>query len=232
MEDKIYRENAYGVIVQYNQVTQKRTANHIANPMSSSMLKSNMNRELVNRNVDGWCDEVVVVQHTLTDDVYFYGYVAATESASPDLVIPLWAILAFILAATATAWFGLWLLYLWGTAVLEKAVPTNRYTTEEGEQTTSFTEYVTLQRKYYWLVCPNCGMGFASKIDYPTWEQIPEDIHTSFQEHVKNCTGIKKEEAYPWLAVVAVFAVVVTVVGVAYVGSQALKGETPTIIVR
>lgn len=226
------RANASGQIVEYHQVIQKRSANHIANAMSADMLQSRMNRELMERGVDGWCDGVVVVQHVLTDDVYFYGYLAATEPASPQVIIPMWALLTFILATAAVVAYGMWLIYSFFTAVLEKAIPTDRYTTEEGETTTSFTEYVTLQRQYYWLVCPKCGMGFANKNTYPTWEQIPPEIHAAFEEHVAACTGIPKAEAYPWLVPVAIFGGVALVIGLAWVGSQVLiKREMPPIIV-
>lgn len=222
LTEKILRANVYGQIVEYHQVIQKRSANHIANAMSADMLQSKMNQELTERGVDGWCDGVVVVQHALTDDIFFYGYMAATEPASPQLVIPMWALVTFILATAAVVTFGMWLIYSFFTAVLEKAIPTDRYTTEEGETTTSFTEYVTLQRQNYWLVCPKCGMGFADKNTYPTWEQIPPEIHTAFEEHVAACTGIPKGEAYPWLVPAAIGGVVIIVVGLAWVGSQVL----------
>jgi small-conductance mechanosensitive channel len=228
----IRQANAQGQIVEYHRFYHKRTANHIPNAVSATMLQSKMTQEIVGQGVDGWCDEVVVVQHILTDDVYFYGYAAATESASPTFVIPVWVVLAVILSATVTVMFFGWLGYSFFTAVLEKALPTDRYTTGEGETTTSFTDYVSIQRQYYWLVCPICGMGFASKNDYPTWEQIPQEIHDAYKEHVDHCPGIRSEEAFPWLVPVAIGGVVITVVGVAWVVSQVfIKKELPPIIV-
>lgn len=232
LTDRIFKANASGQIVEYHRFIQKRTTNHIDNPVTSQMLVSKMNQELTNSNVDGWCDEVIVVQHVLTDDVYIYGYAAATEHASPQLVIPLWVVLTIILAATAVVLFYGWLIYNFFSAVLEKAIPTNYYTTEEGERTTTFTDYVTLQRKYYWLVCPKCGMGFADKNDYPTWEQIPQDIHDAFEEHVENCGGIVPPPTYEWLVPAAIGGVVITVIGVVWVVSQVvIKKEAPPLII-
>lgn len=231
LTDKILRANASGQIVEYHQFIQKRTANHIDNPVTSQMLVSKMNQELANSNVDGWCDEVVIIQHTLTDDVHFYGYAAATESASPALVIPLWVVLAIIAAAATVLIVYGWFIYDFFSAVLEKAIPTNYYTTQQGERTSSYTEYVTLQRQYYWLVCPKCGMGFADKNDHPTWELIPQEIHDAYEEHVANCTGIPTAEAFPWLVVAAIGGVVAVVIGIVWVGSQVLKKEAPPIII-
>ena len=227
----IRQANVYGQIVEYHQVIHKRSANHIDNVMSATMLQSEMNKQLNRQGVDGWCDEVVVVQHVLTDDINFYGYVAATEPASPALVIPVWVVIAFIVAAAAVIMFGMWLVYDFFTGLAEKALPTNRYTTEEGETTTSFTEYITLQRKYYWLVDPEDGMGFASKSDYPTWESIPQEIFAAYEEHLAVSTPLVAP-SYPWLVPVIIGGVVVIVVGSIWAVSQIfIRQEAPPITI-
>ena len=228
----IRQANVYGQIVEYHQVVHKRSANHIDNAPSAVLLQSQANMELRNRSVDGWCEEAVIVQHVLTDDIYFSCYVAATEQVSPQIIIPAWVVAVVVIALAAAAMFLGWLAYTAYMATLEKALPTSYYRTKDGERTSSFTEYVTLQRQYCWLVCPKCGMGFADKNDYPTWEQIPQDVHDAYEEHVANCQGITPPPSYPWLVPVLIFGAVVIVVGSVWAVSQIfIRQEAPPITI-
>jgi len=179
--------------VEYHATYHVLSGAHVDTLPSRAELIQRMNNQISQSptTIDGWCEDVIVTQGLLSDQIRFDCYAAATEIRStligPAIIIPTAILYALIVAATAIV-LTLFLLIYWVITVINEHL-SNHYVDNKGREWNSEKEKFYALQQDYWLVCPKCEQCWASHADYSSRESIPQNIVDAFNDHVKNCPG-------------------------------------------
>lgn len=229
-----------GLLETYNLYTHKKWCSHNASSPTIEQFKARLDQEYLTQNVDGWCEEAVIVQYLLYDEVQVWSYAVAKETATSKRTGQLIAIIGWIIIAiaiiclTTVILYFMWIMYTFGNAIMERVAPDYKYYDDQGGTHDTLAETVTANRQWYWLVCPVCAMGFAPKSSYPNYEDIPPEEWDKYTQHVNQCKGLKEEPpggAYYMLIVWAALGIAGVIGGIWLLGKIFGK-EKPIIMVK
>lgn len=205
-------------------------------------IREQINTDLYGQSVDGFCDEMLIIQGVFQDTykprVWYAEDQPALQARSPSLIAPI-IIAAIIIgiAVIAVAIAVIAVVFLVSksfTTIAQWILQPPSYvggTPENPESYDNFAEYCSSQNNLYWYTCPKCCAGFGSKLDYPNIEDVPQAEVDRFNEHVENCLGIPKgpqniDEFLIWTVIgVGTVVAIVFVIGPALT-KTAEKGVT------
>ena len=164
-------------------------------------VRNKINNDLLSQSVDGFCDEILVIQGVTNDTYKPRTWIAenqpALQAKHGTLIAPIVAIVIAIavIVLAITSVIAVYLITSSFTAISEAILQPPKYVGGTPENPTiheSYAEYLSSQHNLYWYVCPKCGAGFGGKLDYPNVEDVPTSLIDLFNEHVEICLGIPK----------------------------------------
>jgi len=166
-------------------------------------VRTQIDNDLITQSVDGFCDEILVIQG-VTNDTYKPSVWIAEEQPTLEarlekqtLIAPAIILIAVaIIAASIATVIVVVVLTQSFTHLAEKLLNLPTYvggTPENPVTYGSWAEYLSGQHNLYWYVCPKCGAGFGLKLDYPTAGDVPQTEIDAFNEHVDMCLGIPQQ---------------------------------------
>jgi hypothetical protein len=162
-------------------------------------VRARIDNDLISQSVDGFCDEILVIQGVTNDTYKPRTWIAENqptlEAKYGTLIAPIVAIVIAIavIVASIAAVIGVLLITSSFTTIAEYIMQPPKYvggTPENPETYDSYAQYLSSQHNLYWYVCPKCGAGFGSKLDYPNVGDVPQDLVDLYNEHVEICLGI------------------------------------------
>lgn len=200
--------------------------------LNPNTLVSEVNTQLTASQTDAFCDQVVLVHGALSTEVQSSVWGASESPLAP-------VIIAAIIMALAIAFVvvGLALIttsFLAELAHLVAGYQPQYWNPQNPDQPfTTWSEYLTYQHAHYWLVCPKCGAGFASKSQYPLETDVPQDVKDMYNDHVASCLGIPQTGTGGWMALLPfVIAAPIIVVSIWALVKIVTGHKEPYIIAR
>ena len=163
-------------------------------------VRDRIDNDLLSQSVDGFCDEILVIQGVVQDTYKPRVWIAEdqpTLQAKYGILIA-GTILAIIIciAIIAVAIAAVVIVNILANSFMtisQYILQPPKYvggTPDNPEVYDTWAEYLSSQHNLYWYVCPKCGAGFGSKLDYPSIDDVPESEVDAFNEHRDFCLGI------------------------------------------
>jgi len=162
-------------------------------------VRNQINNDLLGQSVDGFCDEILVIQGVTNDTYKPRTWIAENQPTLQvkygTLIAPIVAIIIAIavIVASICGVIAVYLITNSFTTIAQYIMQPPKYVGGTPENPTTYdnyAQYLSSQHNLYWYVCPKCGAGFGSKLDYTTVEDVPTSLIDLYNEHVEICLGI------------------------------------------
>jgi hypothetical protein len=187
-----------GKLAIYHETYHIQVTTHASAPPDLDALKENINSDLLNRGIDGFCEQIWAIQGVFQDTYKPKVWIAEEQPTLVEkkglfpwsAVIVAIAIIAAAIAATvivyilANSFMTISQWFLQPPSYVGGSDPNNPQVYD------NWAEYLSAQHLYYWYVCPKCGAGFGAKAQYPNITDVPEEEVNAYKEHVESCLGI------------------------------------------
>lgn len=215
----------------YTETIQNYVVPHQYGTVTPDQLRTEVDTQLVAQGVDGYCENVILVQSVLTDHYQVVVWAASEQTLDLDgkivyVIAPLIIVAIIVAISLAVTILGLAYMTFSFLAEMVQTIkgPRPRYWNPDSPDVPfeSFSEYYTRQTANYWYVCPKCGAGFGSKNVYPNVEDVPEAEVQAFEDHKADCLGLPRAEE-EWIGgYIVIGAVVLLALGGMWLLGQAI----------
>lgn len=192
-----------GKLTVYDETYGIYVAEHSSLPPDLDALRDKINTDLVGQTVDGFCDDILMIQGIMQDTYKPRVWIAEEQPVlqanlgqqrliAPLIVLAIIILIGIIVVAITTIVVVLFVGNSF-TAISRYILQPPEYvggTLDNPWVFDNFAGYLSYQHLRYWYVCPKCGAGFGDKTTYPNLEDVPQAEVDIFNEHVEMCLGI------------------------------------------
>lgn len=219
-----------GKLTTYFKVYQHYIYDHQTAEVDAEAFRQTLNEEYMNQNIDAVSDGITIIRGALTDTMIPSLWVAEEQPQLGRLIDPhLVALLIWKVLTVIKALWPLWVVVglTWGASIIYTTFfgpKPDYYLPEESgiDQPVTWNEYISWLNGHYWYVCPKDGYAVGERSQYPTIDDVPQELVNAFREHCENAPDISPKE---WMNFLYVIGGIVVIGGVIWLIGRFFGGK-------